>query len=121
VVNAGGDLRVFGDATEPVHVRLPEDRGFTALPVGLREAAAAGSGAAWTDSSRMSDVIDPSTGQRVHVTHTFLAVAPQGIIAEMLTKLALLQDPRLGRIARQYDAMLYRVDASGIVEELDLS
>lgn len=41
IVNAGGDLRVFGPRTEPVHVRLPESPGEL-IPLGnLRNASVA--------------------------------------------------------------------------------
>ena len=40
IVNAGGDLRAFGAAAEPVHVRLPSGRGLVEIGE-IREAAVA--------------------------------------------------------------------------------
>src|SRR5207237_6464818 len=55
VVNAGGDLRVFGDAPQEIYVRLPQDPAQLVRLGALRDAAVATSGCV--------GLVDPSAGR----------------------------------------------------------
>lgn len=81
-VNAGGDLRVFGDKSERVHVRDSTGR---LHDVGmLRDAAVA--------SSDSSHVVDPRSGRPCTGGKTISVVATDCMTADALTKIALLLD-----------------------------
>lgn len=81
VVNAGGDLRVFGDRSEPVHVR-DEDGRFVKVAM-LKETAIA--------TSASSSIIDPRSGRSCPAGKTISVVAGDCMTADALTKVALLQ------------------------------
>jgi len=76
VVNAGGDLAVFGDADIEVGVRDPADRSRLIAVVRLRNEAFASSGRA----------IDPRTRQLVPGNDGASVRAPTCMIADALTK-----------------------------------
>jgi FAD:protein FMN transferase len=76
IVNAGGDLAVFGDDARPVAVRDPTDRSRFAATVTLRDEALASSGRA----------IDPRTGRLVEAIAGASVRAPSCMIADALTK-----------------------------------
>ncbi len=77
-VNAGGDLRVMGDAAQPVHVRDPADPHLLHLAGFLANGAIATSG---TDTA-----IDIATRQPVGDGRTWSVIAPRCIVADALTK-----------------------------------
>ncbi len=101
VVNAGGDLRVFGDVAVPVQVRHPEKTGVFFALGGLRDCALATS--ALTYSARrwrgqdVGALVDPRTGQpcghgvsiTVWVRSAWLADGLTKVLASSLIELGL--------------------------------
>lgn len=81
-VSAGGDLRVFGEKPERVHVRDSAGR-LHDMGV-LRDAAVASS-----DSSR---IVDPRSGRACAAGRTISVVAADCMTADALTKVALLRN-----------------------------
>ena len=80
VVSAGGDLRVFGGRTEPVHVR--DEAGRFVKVAMLKEAAIA--------TSASDSVLDPRTGRLCAPGSTISVIAADCMTADALTKAALL-------------------------------
>jgi len=76
VVNAGGDLAVFGGEASEVALREPVDRSRAAITLLLRDEALASSGRA----------IDPRTGRLVEAIAGASVRAPSCMIADALTK-----------------------------------
>lgn len=108
LVNAGGDLRVFGPRAEPIHLRDPGD------PQRLRHAGELQDGALATsatyhsrrehEGAEVSALVDPRSGQALRTRRSFTVVAPRCAIADALTKvLAVSQDPHHPCLAR-FDA-----------------
>ena len=106
-VNAGGDLRVFGDVTEPILVRVPDDPSRVVALAQLRDAALATSADYGADANQPTPFIDAHTleccGRKVSVS----VAAPDCATADALTKVVIASgDPdhpllaRLGASAR---------------------
>ena len=90
-VNAGGDLRVFGDLDMPVRVRLPQDLSGTIACVRLRNRAAATSAcylqATAADPSAQSVLRHGISRQPVAHGKSWTVAAPCCMAADGLTKL----------------------------------
>jgi len=96
VVNAGGDLRVFGDDLEEIHVRLPQ-RPAQLLRVGqLRNAAIATSGCAGLVDPISAPGRSPAVGATV--------IASDCITADALTKPCMLEPMRAEKLAAHFGA-----------------
>ena len=89
-INAGGDMRAFGDVAVPVVFRLLDDR---LLPVGdLRNGAIATSRVASYDDARFPGTILSSHGHSPDVG-LWSVIAAQAWRADALTKVAALAPP----------------------------
>lgn len=95
VVNAGGDLRLFGDEMQPIHVRHPGSPGTFVLIGSASEAAVASSGRYFSNSL----LVDPRT-MRPHATAwSATVIASDCATADALTKPCLLDRARATRHA----------------------
>ena len=99
-VNAGGDLRVFGARSEPVHIRTGGPQGAVFPLVHLAEGAVAtsayGGQRRRRDRRWASPLVDPRLRLPVLSTRTASVIAPTCMVADALTKVVVL----LGRGAR---------------------
>ncbi len=108
-VNAGGDLRVFGDLEMPVRVRSPQDLSGTVACVHLRDRAAATSACYWqaaaADPSAQSVLRHGISRQPVAHGNSWTVAAPSCMAADALTKLVAAtgnaQHPLLAHYAAQ--------------------
>jgi thiamine biosynthesis lipoprotein len=100
IVNAGGDLAVFGDDARQVAVRDPTDRSRVAATVTLRDEALASSGRA----------IDPRTGRLVEAIAGASVHAQSCMIADALTKVVGVLGEAAIPVLQHYraSAMLFR-------------
>jgi thiamine biosynthesis lipoprotein len=100
IVNAGGDLAVFGDDARQVAVCDPTDRSRFAATVTLSDEALASSGRA----------IDPRTGRLVEAIAGASVRAPTCMIADALTKVVAVIGEAALPVLQHYDAsaMLFR-------------
>jgi len=93
VVDAGGDLRVFGPRPETVHVRDPRNP-RRLLPLALLRDAAIATSAGYFDSASsgrpMSPLVDPHTGCRHRLRSSVTVAAPSCAVADALTKVVAL-------------------------------
>lgn len=96
VVNAGGDLRVFGSWFEDVHVRPPRSPEVLRCIGSVREAAVATSGCAGLVEPRAVSRRMPASGVTV--------IAPDCMTADALTKPCLLDPQRAGELAARLGA-----------------
>ena len=85
-VNAGGDLRVFGDVPQTIHVRHPQAPGRFVTIGDVREAAVATSGRYFGISS----LVDPRTRRERATTWSATVIATDCTSADALTKPCLL-------------------------------
>ena len=92
VVNAGGDLRVFGETFAPVHVRHPASPGKFAYVGHIKDAAVASSAANGFGAT---------------------VVAADCMTADALTKPCMLAPRRAREIAQQFAAHAFSIDGQG--------
>src|SRR3954463_15429713 len=90
-VNAGGDLRLFGDEFEDVHVR---HRNSLVRIGGVRDAAVA------TSASAL--LVDPRQGRVGAPVHGVTVVAADCMTADALTKPCMLEPRRAGEFAARF-------------------
>ena len=100
VVNAGGDLRIFGGRSEPVFVRVPNAPGRFSRIGPFSDRAVASSGDYFGNSS----LINPITGKRVGYSHAMTVVAGDCMTADALTKPCLLSPERSRKFAESFGA-----------------
>jgi FAD:protein FMN transferase len=83
-VNAGGDLRVFGEKKIPVHVRDPSDHSRTHLLCELTDGALATSA---VYEGALSTIVDPRRAALLPSPRSWSVQAPTCILADALTKI----------------------------------
>ncbi len=92
-VNAGGDLRAFGDIAYPVAIRHPLYPHAAAYHTELREAALATSGTYFsrkrTNDRECSALVDGADGQPVTAGFSASVRAPTCMLADALTKVVM--------------------------------
>ena len=101
VVNAGGDLRLFGRHPEPVYVRHPRSPGKLVHIGQVTEAAVASSGAYFSAAK----FFDPRTRKVVKPGHGVTVIALDCTTADALTKPCLLEPCRSSAIAARFGAL----------------
>ena len=104
-VNAGGDLRVFGEEAQLVHLRDPAQPARVRPLGALRCGACATSGGYFTDGARWA-TIDPRGGARPR-TGSISVIAHRCAVADALTKVVALAPASLSRALLR----LYRAEA----------
>ncbi len=111
VVNAGGDLRTFGQAAQPIWRRCPTDPS-TAEPIGhLQNGAIATSAPYFTQHKRRvnrysSAIVNPKTNTFCAMPNSVSVIARTGMLADALTKIAAIRGQLPRRLARHANARL---------------
>lgn len=104
-VNAGGDLRVFGDCDWPIAIRRPDARGELVPLAALRNRALATSAGTFAPGGA---IVDPVTGRFRNSPKSVSIFAPTCMDADALTKVVWLEEhPPLD--------LLEKLDARAIV------
>lgn len=116
-VNAGGDLRVFGDVPEAVQVRDPADPARL-LPLGeLADAACATSAPYFSlraiEGQRVTPVVDPRARSALHGFDSVSVIAPTCMQADALTKIVLLLGEAALPLLQAAGAQAICIDQSG--------
>jgi thiamine biosynthesis lipoprotein len=106
-VNAGGDLRVFGDEVQDLRVRVPHAPHLTLPLPSTREGAFATSGNYFGSTLR-----DPRTGSETGVEESITVGAPSCVVADALTKVVAAAGPKRG-LLRHFNAVAFLVDRNG--------
>ena len=97
LVNAGGDMRAFGDAAHPVPLRFAAGLRRVAM---LQDAALAASCNADCAGDTDSPHIDPRSGRGVRSPQSVMVQAFSAAVADALTKVALLCPATANRMCR---------------------
>ena len=108
-VNAGGDLRVFGDLPQTVRVRLPGAPSLAARLFEVREQSLATSGSYFGSLQE-----DPRNGRELCSDYSVTVCAPTCMLADALTKAVAALGPQPGLLGH-FGAHAYLVDGSGRV------
>lgn len=117
LVNAGGDLRVMGEAAHPMYVRNPV-RAERLTPVGLLQNGAVATSSPWATRVRIlggdvSALVEPASGKAIVDRCSYSVIAPTCVVADALTKvLAQVKRADAPIFARFGAAALVVADAS---------
>lgn len=117
-VNAGGDLRVFGNTMQSIHVRAPHAP-TQVIPLAQLSAGAAATSAAYFSQRRhgaqlVTPLIHPHTGNACSSDRSITVLAPSCLHADALTKIV-QADPALAA------AVLARYQARALIVAQDPS
>lgn len=114
-VNAGGDLRVFGDEAVPVDVRDPLNPTVSGARVSLRDSALATSAnyAASAGFSSAGVVLDPRGDAPVVGGRSASVRAKTCMTADALTKCVLILEQASGKLLRHYQAEGFMLGRNG--------
>jgi thiamine biosynthesis lipoprotein len=120
IVNAGGDMHVFGDVPQTVHVRDPRDPRRLICSIMLANEALASTArrfdpfqSAGTDDTA---VIDPATSNPPTALAGATVRAPSCMIADALTKVVMILGTDAGDLLAQYGAGALLVSPGGDVQ-----
>jgi thiamine biosynthesis lipoprotein len=108
-VNAGGDLRVFGDIEQPIRVRLPGAAGLAAPLLALRERSCATSGSYF--GARQ---LDARSNEELCSGYSVTVCARTCMLADALTKAIAALGPQPA-LLRGFDAQAYLLDGNAVV------
>lgn len=117
IVNAGGDLYVFGDP-QPIHLRHPDNPSLV-LPLGMiaNSAVASSSGcfanAGENGAAAAEPLIDPRRNASIKWQRGITVIASRCVIADALTKVVRLAPRRASRILFRFSARAVIVDRRG--------
>jgi len=108
MVNAGGDLAVFGKQPQMIHIRNPRDPRRLMCRIDIHNQALASSGH-YFDPVRSANtlgsaVIDPSTGQPARGIDAATVRAPSCTVADALTKVVMISGRSSAALLEHYRA-----------------
>lgn len=109
VVNAGGDLRVFGETEETIWLRAPHDASRLVPVATLRDGACATS-ARGEVAARPGARVDPEAASR---TRSVTVFAPTALAADALAKVVWLQGEAARALLRRCRARALRITDDG--------
>jgi FAD:protein FMN transferase len=117
IVNAGGDLYVFGDP-QPVHIRHP-DHAALVMPFGtITDSAVASSSGCFTEhqgnGAAADALIDPRRNAALQWKKGVTVVASRCVIADALTKVVRLAPRRAAKILTHFGARAVIIDRRGV-------
>ena len=114
-VNAGGDLRVFGDETMPVDIRDPLDPTVSGASVKVRDSALATSAnyAASAGFASAGVVLDPRGDAQVVGGRSASVRAKTCMIADALAKCVLILEQGSGKLLQHYQADGFMLGRNG--------
>ncbi len=118
IVNAGGDLAVFGPRPETIHVRDPRDPARAMCLVDVANAALATSGGRFDPMAASmpaaSAVIEPRTGLPVTGLIGATVRAPECMLADALTKVVMAMGEAATPLLAHYGASALFVSEHGV-------
>jgi len=119
LVNAGGDLRVFGQVGEMITIRHPADPRLALCELALCEGALASSGTRFdpfeASTAQGPALIDPVRGEPLSAIVGASVKAPSCLIADALTKIVMLGALSSAPVLRHYGASAIFVTKQGVV------
>jgi len=89
LVNAGGDMRVFGTQAQEIQVRSPSNPNDLIFIGLLQDGAVASTSLYYCDATKSrsrSPIVNPMTMEQIEFTESYSVVAPKCIYADALTK-----------------------------------
>lgn len=114
-VNAGGDLRCFGDETIPLEIRHPIYHSNTCyLGNLLQNNAAATSAGYYSRKDNHMPIVNPTLQSCIHTYDSITVIASKAMIADALTKIVMMDSENSHQILNHFDAraLLLRHDTA---------
>jgi thiamine biosynthesis lipoprotein len=114
IVNAGGDLRVFGPTSHAIHLRNPAEPTLTSWLLRVRSRALATSALYFSRCNRHGPLINGQIGRALTDLFSVTVVAPDCMTADALTKIVFtLRENSVPLLKRhRADALLLERDGS---------
>lgn len=105
-VNAGGDLRVFGNAAYDIQIRNPHHPSELITLGTLENGAIASSGLYYCDrlKTNQGHIVNPKTMQQILFTESYSVIAPECMHADALTKVLAISRNSMHPCFHQYSA-----------------
>ena len=105
-VNAGGDLRVFGNTPREIQVRNPINPSELISLGSLENGAIASSGLYYCDHSKPNQghIVNPQTMEQLEFTESYSVIAPECIYADALTKVFAISKNSVHPCFQKYSA-----------------
>ena len=105
-VNAGGDLRVFGNTSQEIQVRNPSNPSELISLGSIENGAIASSGLYYCDASKSNQghIVNPQTRRQIEFTESYSVIAPECIYADALTKVFAISKDRTHPCFQKYSA-----------------
>ncbi|WGR90829.1 FAD:protein FMN transferase (plasmid) [Bradyrhizobium sp. ISRA435] len=120
MVNAGGDLRAFGQGPRTVHLRDPRDPLRLLDRIELTDEALASTARRFdlVDGAApgVSAIIDPSAGKPTGAVAGATVRAPSCMIADALTKVVMISGTGAGDLLAHYGASALLISVDGEVQ-----
>jgi len=117
IVNAGGDLRTFGAASQLIHLRHPSDPTRVTGAVRLRERAMASSGTYFERrkyrGKYVAPLLDGRTGQSGRGLISVSVAAAECMVADALTKIVFALREEAAGLLAQYHADAVLLERNG--------
>jgi len=108
LVNAGGDLRAFGDETFTIAIRHPENPAATLSQVALHGASLATSAHTFADrispGETIGPIFHPRSHQLAHTVRSATVCAESAMTADALTKIVMLEGARALPVLEHFGA-----------------
>jgi FAD:protein FMN transferase len=108
LVNAGGDLAVFGAEAQSVHIRDPRDPRRLICSVALADEALASTARRFdpfrSAATESSAVIDPASGKPAQIIDGVSVRASSCMIADALTKVVMIEGHQADCVLEHYNA-----------------
>jgi thiamine biosynthesis lipoprotein len=119
LVNAGGDLAVFGSDPQTIHIRHPRDPRHVICSVEVSDEALATSARRFdpfqSADTTGSAIIDPAVGKPAHTADGTTVRAPSGMVADALTKIVMISGTDALALLEHYQASALLVSTDGDV------
>lgn len=118
IVNAGGDLRVFGEIEEPISLRIPTKPGAFLQLGNIRDEAIATSSNEFTLRRYQDEIVGPLvhgvTRKAMIASHSFSVRASSCVVADALTKVIAHNDHEWEPLLKELHATAYKIDGGEI-------
>ncbi len=113
LVNAGGDLRVFGEKRFPVAIRHPHDPGHSLLTFSVTNAALATSAHYFSADPRAGEIVDGGRRRLARSIASATVRAREAMTADALTKVAIISGEQASAALQHFGAEAILVSSAG--------
>jgi thiamine biosynthesis lipoprotein len=119
IVNAGGDLAVFGRDPQMIHIRDPRDPGRPICRVEITDGAIASTARRFdpfrSSETTASAVVDPGSRKPTDTIDAATVRAPTCMVADALTKIVMISGTDATEVLEHYNASALLISTDGDV------